>query len=412
MARPVLPRAALILLVASAAVLVVSASTSAQSGKKAAAKYRGDLEAFFQTMDRDYPFFATKKIDKDWKRTKKQLLGQVRKCRSDAEFIEIVSTAMKCLRDGHMRFEKLNVKMPNRPPESYPGIVLLPATKNRVVVLATTSNHARTLPPGTLITRIDGVPARRFLEQRGQLAWKEGGSFSSPQRARFFEYRLALTGPRGTKHKIHYLSGRKEKKLDVVCNQEIRGWEHNYNMPEVTKGGKSIYFTKLESGIGYIYLRRMDDSINGGFRKALEAHGDAKGWIVDLRGNTGGGYDQELKGLLSKLQKPVAGIIDAGCVSAGETLARDLVQRCQAKLFGATTAGSSSKKKVFKFPSGIAEIRYSVASRFGPKGKAIEYNGVEPDFVLEADPAEVAAGKNTELLRAEEYLLKQIGEKR
>ncbi len=75
------------------------------------------------------------------------------------------------------------------------------------------------------------------------------------------------------------------------------------------------------------------------FTPAIEAHQGMKGWIVDLRGNTGGGYDRSLKTLIKKLGRKVAVIIDAGSVSAAETFSRDLVNVCKARVFGARTAG-------------------------------------------------------------------------
>ncbi len=88
--------------------------------------------------------------------------------------------------------------------------------------------------------------------------------------------------------------------------------------------GPSFFYTKLPSGVGYMYLRRVDSSITQGIQEAMKAHPDAHGWIVDLRGNGGGGYGQELLDEIKQLPRPVAGLIDAGCMSAGETLARDL----------------------------------------------------------------------------------------
>jgi C-terminal processing protease CtpA/Prc len=104
----------------------------------------------------------------------------------------------------------------------------------------------------------------------------------------------------------------------------------------------------------------------------------------------------------------VACIVDAGCVSAGETFARDLHNICKARVYGATTAGSSSSKKVFELPSGIASIRYSVRSRGGIGGKPIEFHGIEPHVPLEAIPEIVAEGKNSEIEIVRRELLKEV----
>ena len=366
--------------------------------------YAKDLQAFLVDLDANYPFFGVKGIAKEWTRFKRSLPKRVAACRDDQGFIELLAEVVKFLRDGHASFVDIRPKLSAPPPESYPGLSLLPAGKGAVVMISP-GNLASVLPPGTEIVKINNKPARRVLDAMGQQLWKQGGFFSSPQRARFWAYRLAFSGTRGDKTTLHYRVGRKLKSIKVVNNQEVKGWPHNYHLPEgLTQGGKSVWYGALPSGVGYIYLRRMDASVEGGIQKALAAHSGMKGWIVDLRGNTGGGYDSSLKSLVGRLQKPVAGIIDAGSVSAAETFARDLVRVCGATLFGTTTAGSSSKKKVFELPSGIAKIRYSVESRMGIQGP-IEFHGVTPHVEVEADPKHLRAGQNTEIVVAEAWIL-------
>jgi C-terminal processing protease CtpA/Prc len=139
-------------------------------------------------------------------------------------------------------------------------------------------------------------------------------------------------------------------------------------------------------------------------KEAFVTYDDAKGWIIDLRGNGGGGYDQALYEVLRALPQPLAVIIDAGCTSAGETLARDLVRYANARLFGSPTAGSSSAKRTWSFPSGIATLSLPRRSRWGISGRPIEFNGIRPDENVEAVPEEVQRGQNSAILRAEEYL--------
>lgn len=105
------------------------------------------------------------------------------------------------------------------------------------------------------------------------------------------------------------------------------------------------------------------------------------------------------------MPEPFAVICDAGCFSAGETLLRDLKANYKVRVFGSTTAGSSSAKKQWKFPSGIATVMFSIRGRQGEKGKTIEFHGMKPDVSLEAIPEEVATGRNSEILRAQEFLL-------
>lgn len=367
--------------------------------------YVKDLEALFKELDAHYPFFKVKDIETDWQARKKALRKRVRSCKSDAEFLAIATDALKGLRDGHCCFTEARPKLENPEPAYWPGVVLLPASAGRVVVAATPRALRNKLPPGTVVDRIDGKKARAFLDARARKSWQDGGFFSSPQRARFFEYRMALAGERGTKHVLDVRTGTKTRKVTVRCQHPVKGWLHLYNPPEgLQQSANSVWHVDLEDGIGYLWLRRMDATAEDGMRKAIEAHPGVKGWIVDLRGNSGGGYDRSLKALIRKLGRKVAVIIDAGAVSAAETFTRDLVNVCRARVFGARTAGSSSSKKVWRFPSGIASIRYSVRSRSGVGGKAIEFHGVEPDVELEARPEDVAAGGNTEILAARAWL--------
>jgi C-terminal processing protease CtpA/Prc len=260
------------------------------------------------------------------------------------------------------------------------------------------------------VTKIDGQDARKFLEAKAKASWEKGGFFSSRQRARMFEYRMPLKGKQGEKHTITVLDDAgKEQEVELTCDQPARGWPHTYNLPSgLDRAGRSCFHTELPDGFGYIYLRRIDRRGEHGLAAAIAAHPDVKGWVIDLRGNGGGGYGRPLIEQLKKLRKPVAVLIDAGCVSAGETLARDLAYICEARLFGSATAGSSSAKRIWNFPSGVGSMILPRRSRYDIDRKPIEYRGIAPHVEVEAVPEEVQQGKNSCLLRAVEYLAEKI----
>ncbi len=385
-------------------VLVLGATVFAQDEPTV---YETDLAAFFAEVDNTYPFFDLKGIRGDWETKKTDLSERVKTCRSDTGFLELVTEAIGCLRDAHMGFRKTRVDRPPWPKEYYPGIGFMPAADGRVVVMSAASQYADTLKTGTIIAEINGQNAREYLEQRAKEAWDKGFT-PSPQRARLFAYRIPLKGDQGDKHTLTFLSEGQELGMLVTCDVEARGWPHTYNLPSgLKRAGRSFYHTRLDSGVGYIYLRRIDQSTEPGMTQALEAVPNAKGWIIDLRGNGGGGYGAGFIEQMKAMPRPVAVLIDAGCVSAGETVARDLARYAEARLFGSRTAGSSSSKRAWPFPSGIATLTLSTRSRWRNDGEPIEFNGIEPDVALEPDPDEVARGQNTAILRAEEYLLEQ-----
>ena len=372
---------------------------------KSGKKYQTDARAFFGEIDKTYPFFDLKRIRKDWRLKKKELRARVRECESDSQFLGIVLDAIKCLRDSHMQIRNATAEIPWPARDFYPGISFMPGRENAVVVMRSPPEHAEQLPAGTVIQTINGEDAREYLDTRAKRAWESGG-YPSPQRARLFEYRIPFRSEQGATHTIGLLREGESQKITLTCSVEAGGWPHTYNLPsDLVRVGRSFHYTKLPSGVGYMYVRRVDQSVTEGIRRAKESHPAAVGWIVDLRGNGGGGYGRDLKEQISSLPRPVTALIDAGCISAGETLARDLRRSANARLFGSKTAGSSSAKRNWQFPSGIASVTIPVRSRWRGDRKPIEYNGIDPDELIEASPGEVSKGLNTQILAAEKYIL-------
>jgi len=370
----------------------------------AASVYESDWTAFCAKVDSAYPFFDLKGNRLEWDTAKARISEQIKTCASDSAFLALITDAFRPLHDAHMGLRDTKTPIPDLPKEYFPGISFMPATENRVVLMAMADKYKGALTLGMILLTIDGQDARKMLDESANEVWNKGFS-SGKQRARMLAYRIPMCGAQGAKHTLVFFANAGEKKIEVSCDDEARGWPHTYNMPrDLTQTSRSLQFGKLSGGTGYLYLRRVDQNTEAGLRQALEAHPAAKGWIVDLRGNGGGGYDMKLVDQMKKLPQPVVALIDAGCMSAGETLARDLTKAAQAKLFGSATAGASSEKRVWKFPSGVASVVMATRSRWRADGQPIEFNGIAPDIEVEAVPEEVAKGMNSEILRAQEYL--------
>lgn len=367
--------------------------------------YTSDMEAFIKEIDKTYPFFELKGIKDDWESAKSGLLAQASAARSDADFLAVVNRAVCILRDGHMRITESETPPERNEQEYCPGISFIPGDGETVMVLYPPAELREKLPTGTIVTKINGQDARKHLDAEAAEAWKGGGWFSSPQRASLFVYRIALKGKEGDAYTIHGLVRGREKEFKLTCKHEVSGWPHSYHLPEgLEQSGRSSFHAKLGSGVGYLYLRRVDSSVVPGIDKALASLPDAKGWIVDLRGNSGGGYDESLTTRIEKFPRPVAVLIDAGCVSAGETLARDFRTKANARLFGQPSAGSSSSKYRWTFPSGVATLSLPTRSRFRSDRKPIEFHGIMPDEVVHPVPEDLQEGRNTCIRLAEAWL--------
>jgi C-terminal processing protease CtpA/Prc len=95
--------------------------------------------------------------------------------------------------------------------------------------------------------------------------------------------------------------------------------------------------------------------------------------------------------------------------SAGETGAGQFKEDGRGYLIGESpTAGMASQKTTIALPSGLFELYVSTHSnkaRFN-NGRGIEGVGVIPHELVEFDPKDLAAGRDTLILRAEALLAK------
>jgi hypothetical protein len=378
------------------------ASKNTDTGSEANIFIEG-LASFIEEVDTNYPFFELKGTRKDWDSCKKNLIRRVKQCSNNNEFYGLLDEARRCLRDSHIRFSNLKGDYPQGKVRYYPGISFLPAIDNKVVIMWCADEYADKLPAGSVVTEIDGQKAHEFLEKEAEKSWKEGGYFSSPQRARIYAYRIPLEGKKNDTHKITIVKDRKPEIVTVVNKWEARGWPHTYAMPSDLKQLGNCRYGKLSGGYGYIYLRRIGSKLVEAIDAAL------------------GSFKREVFDRFDKKKGPSPGIpfylgdivvlIDAGTMSAGETFARDLVNCADAHLIGSRTAGSSSAKKTWQLPHELGSVVFPVRSRWGFERQPIEYNGIAPNEVVEIIPSELQNGINSGIKRAEEYLDKKWAER-
>jgi C-terminal processing protease CtpA/Prc len=383
--------------------------------------YEAALRAFVNEVDYTYPFFDLKGVRDDWDSCKKSLLEKAKHCGSNDEFYGLLCEAGRRLREPHMGLRDIKGRIPLPEPRFYPGLSFLPAVEQQVVIMWANAEYADILQPGTVVTQIDGRNAREFLEHDAQKLWDAGGPFSSRQRARLYAYRIPLQGRKNDTHRLTVLKKQKSRTMDVENKWEARGWPHTYAMPGGLMRRGDCLYGKLDSGFGYIYLRRIRSDVAACLDAALRSFEGIKGLIIDLRGNGGGGYNAEVFKRFDEKQGPLPGIpfyqgdiavlIDAGTFSAGETFARDLVHAGGAHLMGSRTAGSSTAKRAWKLPHGLGTVIFPRRSRWGFDSQPIEYNGIAPHEAVEVVPYEIQKGVNSGIRRAEQYLQRKWQER-
>jgi C-terminal processing protease CtpA/Prc len=175
----------------------------------------------------------------------------------------------------------------------------------------------------------------------------------------------------------------------------------------------------LDGEIGYLYVRRIGNDLVERLDLAVGQLQQAKGLIVDVRGNSGGGFDasrahrnfarddgQEPD--RPRFHGPMALLFDARCISAGEGWASWFIAQRRAKAYGEATAGASSRKETYLLKNGLYRVQFSVKAYAGFLGRPIERRGLEPDVPVRQNAADLAAGRDTVLEAARKELMDQL----
>lgn len=179
----------------------------------------------------------------------------------------------------------------------------------------------------------------------------------------------------------------------------------------------TVSLTMLPGGLAQVQLRRFSDKTPAVLKSALERlrSAGAKGLVLDLRGNEGGGYERMLecagqllpKGALivTELHRgggvvdkhttgeplstvPVIVLVNGMTASGAEILAGALKQ-AGARTVGKRTFGKWNAQTVEPLGNGWAAKFTTVVFR-SPWGALPDGRGLDPDVEVEADAREVA----------------------
>ena len=170
---------------------------------------------------------------------------------------------------------------------------------------------------------------------------------------------------------------------------------------------------KLKNGksVGYVRLGEFNAQAVPGIREALVSLNklDVDEILLDLRGNTGGGFQFALniggmfmdnKDMVTALgrgdeksvfktsypegvlyEKPLVLLTDGLSASASEVLAGGLHDNCRATITGSTTFGKGKIQAVFGLADGEG-LTMTVAQYVTPRGTIIQSKGLQPDLPL------------------------------
>ncbi|MDA0663648.1 MAG: S41 family peptidase [Proteobacteria bacterium] len=170
----------------------------------------------------------------------------------------------------------------------------------------------------------------------------------------------------------------------------------------------------LENNIGYVRISTFNARASGEFAAAVrdiraQAGGALTGFVIDLRNNPGGLFEQAVfisDVLLEQGQivstrgrafqqshaalpgditggLPIAVLINGGSASAAEILAGALRDNHRAVLVGEKSYGKGSVQTIIPFPNQDG-LRLTTARYYTPSGRTVE-GGIEPDITVAND---------------------------
>ena len=183
------------------------------------------------------------------------------------------------------------------------------------------------------------------------------------------------------------------------------------------------------NNIGYIRISAFNERTSEKLYKELYIHENnknpsIKGYILDLRRNPGGllkqaievanmfldygeivstkrpRFEEKINSFEAKRgdfinQKPLIILVNGGSASASEIVAGALQDHNRAIIIGTRTFGKGSVQTLYPinknnlyFPNSknLGALKLTTAEYFTPRGRSIQAEGIEPDFVIKQEP--------------------------
>ncbi len=208
--------------------------------------------------------------------------------------------------------------------------------------------------------------------------------------------------------------------------------------PLLTTGNSTIHYEFVSDSIGYVYFATFGNDLRNHVNdidKVIDYFSQARGVIIDVRNNRGGGsavYDPIIARFLASPLKtesavsvmgtrppytiapqgsrqytgPIVILINGSCFSATEVFAGRMRQLDYVSLVGDTTAGggmSSNGDARHFLPSG-GSIRINYEAILRVDGEPIEWNGVPPDIRIVQTKTDIDKEQDKQLEFAVDFL--------
>jgi carboxyl-terminal processing protease len=257
-----------------------------------------------------------------------------------------------------------------------------------------------------VVAPIDDTPAARAGIMAGDIIIKIGNE--QVQGLALNQAVEKMRGPVNAEIKLTIMRTGQDKPIDVTIVREVIRVQ---SVRSHTEG----------DDVGYIRITQFNDQTTDGLKKAISnltsqlGADKIKGFVVDLRNNPGGLFEQAIsvsdafldKGEIVSTRgrnteetmrfnarpgdltndKPVIVLINGGSASAAEIVAGALQDHKRATLVGTRSFGKGSVQTIMPLGGGNGALRLTTARYFTPSGRSIQAKGIEPDIrVLQEIP--------------------------
>jgi len=227
-----------------------------------------------------------------------------------------------------------------------------------------------------------------------------------------------LLGPPSTTVDVEFHDGGAVKELRLE-RAEPKG--ARVTLGEMPASHFWVETDSIKDGIKIIRFNLWFDpeAVTAAFSKIMAYSDNAKGFIIDLRGNGGGiagmamgaaGWFTSERGLrlgttimrgttlnfavfprANATNAPLAILIDGCSASTSEIFAGGMQDMKRARIFGTRSAGAALPSNIVRLPNGDG-FQYIVANYISEGGKQLEGFGVIPDEIVELTQRELLTG--------------------
>jgi len=401
-----------------ASVVALTLVLSAGLVDAASSKYVEDFEFLEKTVASEYAALKTKSID--WKSECARMKPAFASCADDVEHVKNVMRLLAVLKDSHTGLTNTSVdakKLPSKWDGVYGAGLWIGWDKGRLVVMGMMQGHSLrdTLPLGSTIVAIDGVPAWLAMEREKRRITEFQGTSSDHSLFASMDNRML---PFGEKREVELLVLTPEGKTKKV-NAPRWGPEGKAFYPSEATLPEGVAWkegavakmlkTTLCDKVGYIRVTGgMDDATVAAFDAAFDALKGMRACLLDCRGMGGGGDEQAwtmagrffaravANGNQGRIEPtgswqfdgPVVMLQDSQEVSSAETFTWAMSETGRAVSVGRPTGGWGIIPHGCSLPSGLASFRLGVNDRATPiKGVHTEGVGWPPDVLVPFGPA-------------------------